>query len=73
MASVLASSPIPHFTSGCFGKAAYATATKAFLTIKRLGRKGRLKKKAAAAAQNRRLTAYRCCFCHQWHIGSEPK
>jgi hypothetical protein len=46
----------------CAGKRAHDTETSASEHLDRLVRQGGV-----------RLNAYRCKFCHQWHVGHLPK
>lgn len=52
--------------SACSGKAAYATAAKAWAVLKR-----RMASRRIVANKERgNVRVYRCDYCHQHHIGS---
>jgi pyruvate-formate lyase-activating enzyme len=61
-----------HGRRGCTGKKAYRTWSEADAALRgtlRYGRNGH----HSRAATGTRLAPYRCRWCHEWHIGSEPK
>jgi hypothetical protein len=51
----------------CTGKQSYADKRAAQMVIERMSRRGSLKPRGTLSA------AYRCTFCHGWHIGSGPR
>lgn len=54
------------WVSACFGKQSYATASGAHNAMKRMRRRAFEKREG----KERRLTVYRCPYCHHHHIGS---
>lgn len=60
----------PGLTTGrlaaCAGKTRYATAGKAFDLVRRLEQRRDL----GIDRKDQTLTAYRCPYCHGWHVGS---
>lgn len=54
----------------CEGKLPYGTAAMAIAVIKRMERRKQTK---GGWCSGGRLTAYRCDYCHKWHIGQDVK